>query len=79
MKQYILNEAYNGYPQGQVFQGPYPARSQANKLYCPIDALPGSEGTDVGIFQSFVEKSSDLFSLITNSESKTPSPNEPGV
>lgn len=64
MKQYTLSEAYNGYPLGQVFQGPYPARSQSNKLYVPIEALPGPEGTDMGLFASFVE-ASQLFTEVT--------------
>ena len=79
MKQFVLTEAYNGYPAQTVFQGPYPAKSQSNKIYCPMSALPGPEGTDMGIFASFVERNSDLFSVITSSESKTPSPKEPGV
>jgi hypothetical protein len=57
MKQFTLLENYNGYSANTVFQGPYPARSQANKIYCPMNALPGPEGTDMGVFASYVESS----------------------
>jgi hypothetical protein len=66
MKQYLLQSDYNGYPANTVFQGPYQAKSQGNKLYCPINALPGPEGTDMGLFASFVE-GSDLFKETTQS------------
>jgi hypothetical protein len=72
MKQYQLTGGdYNGYPNGTIFQGPYKAKSQSNKLYCPMNALPGPEGTDVGLFASFVEKS-DLFTEVKQQENKTP-------
>jgi hypothetical protein len=64
MKQYTLLENYNGYSENTVFQGAYQARSQGNKLYVPVDQLPGPEGTDVGLFASFVE-SSPLFKETT--------------
>jgi hypothetical protein len=65
MRQFTLQSEYHGYPQGQVFQGPYNAKSQSNRIYCPINALPGPEGTDVGLFESFITKSS-LFKEVTN-------------
>jgi hypothetical protein len=71
MKQFMLTENYNGYKANTVFQGPYPAKSQGNNLYVPVDQLPGPEGTDYGLFASYVENS-PIFKLVTEPETKTP-------
>jgi hypothetical protein len=74
MKQYQLTQDMLGYSSGQIFQGPYPTKSQQNKIYCPINALPGPEGTDMGLFSSFVEASL-LYTEVKGPETKNPGTN----